>query len=86
MAAILYRPQYINSLTFGRLNVSYGSVWLIGAVNLPAVNSSPTGQNGRLFTDNIFRCIFMNEKFCILIKISQIFIPKGPIDNNPALV
>ena len=28
----------------------------------------------------------MNEKFCILIKISLKFVPKGPIDNDPALV
>ena len=28
----------------------------------------------------------MNEKFCILIKISLKFVPKGPTDNNPALV
>ena len=28
----------------------------------------------------------MNEKFCILINISLNFFPKGPIDNNPALV
>ena len=28
----------------------------------------------------------MNEKFCILIKISLKFVPKGPVDNNPALV
>ena len=41
------------------------------------------GQNGRHFADNIFRCIFMNEKFCILIKISLNFVPMG--DNNPAL-
>ena len=26
-------------------------------------------------------CIFMNEKFCILIKISLKFVPKGPIGN-----
>ena len=31
-------------------------------------------------------CIFVNEKFCIFIKISQKFVPKGPIDNNPASV
>ena len=29
---------------------------------------------------------FVNEKFCILITISQKFVPKGPIDNNQALV
>ena len=27
-----------------------------------------------------------SEKFCILIKISPKFVPKGLIDNNPALV
>ena len=27
----------------------------------------------------------MNEKFCILIKISQIFFPKGPIDNKHSI-
>ena len=49
-------------------------------------NSSPPEQKGRHFTDNIFRCIPVNEKFFILIKISLKFVPKGPIDNNPALV
>ena len=34
----------------------------------------PPGQNGRHFTEDFFRCIFMNEKLCILIKIQ-----KGPI-------
>ena len=29
---------------------------------------------------------FVNEKFCILIKISLKFVPKGPIDHNPTLV
>ena len=29
---------------------------------------------------------FLNEKFGILIKISLKFVPKGPIDNKPALV
>ena len=30
--------------------------------------------------------IFVNEKLCILIKISLKFVPKGPIDKNPVLV
>ena len=50
------------------------------------INSSPPGKNGHHFADDIFRCIFVNEKICILIKISPKFVPKGPIDNNPALV
>ena len=51
-----------------------------------ACNSSPPGQNGRHFTDDIFRCIFMNENVCILIIISLEFVPKGLIDNLSALV
>ena len=33
-----------------------------------------------------FKYIFMNEKFCIAIKISQKFVPKCPIKNKSALV
>ena len=50
------------------------------------VNSFPPAQNGRHCADDIFRCIFVNENFCILTKGSLKFVPKGPIDNNPALV
>ena len=48
--------------------------------------TSPLGQNGRHFSDDIFKCIFMNEKSVILIEIQQKFVPADPIDNNPALV
>ena len=43
-------------------------------------------QNGRHFPDDIFKYIFMNEKFCVLIQISLKFVPKGGIDNKAALV
>ena len=49
-------------------------------------NSSPPRQNDHHFTDYIFRCIFVNETFCILIKIPLKFVLKGPIYNIPALV
>ena len=55
-------------------------------VNDSTLNPSPPGQNGRDFAEDIFRCIFVNEKFCILIKISLKFVPKDPIGNNLALV
>ena len=29
------------------------------------VNSSPLGPNGRYFADDIFRCIFVNEKILL---------------------
>ena len=59
------------------------------SVNLfrpPCVDSSLPGQNGGHFADDVFKCIVRNEEFCIAIKISLKFVPKGPIDNNPALV
>ena len=43
------------------------------------LNSSPpprqTDDDGRHFADDIFICIFLNDKFCILIKISLKFAP-----------
>ena len=50
------------------------------------INSSPPGQSGHAFSDDIFKCIFMGEKFCIVIKISLKFIPKAPINIILALV
>ena len=43
-------------------------------------------KNGRHFPDDIFKCIFLNESVWISIKFSLKFVPKGPIDNIPALV
>ena len=53
---------------------------------LETINSSNHGQHGWYYPDDIFKCIFMNEKFCILIRISLKFVPKGPIKNIPVLV
>ena len=39
-----------------------------------------------ILADDIFMCIFYNEKFWILNKIWLKFVPKGPINNNPALI
>ena len=37
------------------------------------------------FTDNIFKCIFLNENVWIVIKISLKIVPEGPINNIPEL-
>ena len=52
---------------------SYGSLDLISH-----------GQNVSHYADDIFRCIFVNEKFCILNKISLQLAPKGLIEYSPA--
>ena len=51
-----------------------------------AINTLRPRQNGRHFPDNTFKRIFLNENVRILIKISLKFVPKGPINNIPALV
>ena len=52
----------------------------------PYINSMRLRQNGRHFTDDIFKCIFLNENVWIPIKISSKFVCQGPINNIPALV
>ena len=56
------------------------------SVKLLSVNTLRPRQNGCRFADDIFKRIFLNENVWILIKISLKFVPKGPINNNPALV
>ena len=51
-----------------------------------AVNTLRPRRNRRYFADDIFKCIFMNENVRISIKISLKFVPKGPINNIPALI
>ena len=73
------RPSAVPMLTYVLQNISTSAPIRLN------LNSSP-GQNGHQFADDIFKCIFMNDKFCILIPVSLKFVPKSPIDNNPTLV
>ena len=50
------------------------------------LNTLRPRQNGPHFADDTFKRIFVNETFRISIKISLKFVPKGPINNIPALV
>ena len=50
------------------------------------INTLRPRQNGRYFTDDIFKWIFLNENALISVKISLKFVPKVRIDNIPALV
>ena len=51
-----------------------------------ALNTLRIRQNGLHFPGNIFKCIFLNENVWNLIEISLKFVPKGPINNIPAMV
>ena len=49
-------------------------------------NTLRPSQNYRHFADDIFRCIFLNENVWISTNISLKCVPKGPINNIPALI
>ena len=51
-----------------------------------AINTLRPKQNGRHFADDILKCIFLYGNVWIPNKISLKFVPKGPINNNQALV
>ena len=60
---------------------------VIGGLFAPTtINSSPPGENGRHFADDIFRHISRLKSFVFCKKKSLKFIRKVPIDNNPAVV
>ena len=50
------------------------------------VNTLRPRQNGRLFADDIFKYISVNENVWISIEMSLKFVPKGGISNIPAFV
>ena len=50
------------------------------------LNTFRPRQYGRHFTDDMFKCIFLNENARISIKTSLKFVSKDPINNIPALV
>ena len=59
-------PQQLTAAT-SRHGGEYASYLFLLTLHMWNFDSSPPGQNGRRFADDIFRWIFVNEKFCILI-------------------
>ena len=50
------------------------------------LNTSRPRQNGRHFTTDIFKCIFLNEHVSISLNISLKFVPGGQIKGVPVLL
>ena len=74
-----------DSVKMAFLPVMLSGKWDWNPKILP-VNTLRLRQNGRHFADVTFKRIFLNENIGISIKISLKFVPKGPINNIPALV
>ena len=75
----IIRVQYQSCWSF--LPLDYFLPWHINELN-----TLRPRQNGCHFADDIFKGIFLNENISIPIKISLKFVPKGPVNNIPALV
>ena len=63
-----------------------GKQWDTAGFPSQRINTLRSRQNGRPFADDIIKYIFLNENVWIPIKISLKFVPKGRINNIPALV
>ena len=66
----------------------FSFLWVISIAPksvLVSVNTLRPRQYGHHFADDAFNRIFVNENVRISIKFSLKFVPKSPINNNPAL-
>ena len=59
-------------------------IWSSEDYNGQWINTMRPRQNGHHFTNDIFKCIFLNESVWISIKISLMFVPKVRINKIPA--
>ena len=62
------------------------SKWRHGNESVEELNTLGPRKDGRHFPNDVFKCIFLNEKVKISINISLKFVPKGPVNNISALV
>ena len=60
--------------------------YLCNPVVTSCFNTLRPRQDGRHFAYDTFKCIFLNENVWIPIEILLKYVPKGRIDNIPALV
>ena len=83
----LFSEIFVGTLYYGIIPEVNGlTYWGLAIARGQCVNTLRPRQNGRRFADDIFKYIFLNENVWIPIKISLKFVPKGPINNMPALV
>ena len=80
------KPQGTHNLTTTKQNTTKPCAYSMGCIAYEMCYRSLAYFNGRRFADDTFKRIFSNENVRISIKISLKFVPKGPIDNIPALV
>ena len=86
-------PMYLNKNIYTGILLSFCHAFVevmcpcgsVSCTENPVKTMRPR-QNGRHFSDDIFKCIFLNENIWISIKMSLNFVSKGPNKKFPALI
>ena len=76
---------YIGVIICGNESWGFGHDRSSPCATASFINTLRPSQDGRLFVDDIFKCMFLNANIWISIKISLKFVPNGPINTIPAL-
>ena len=80
----MYQTYWLAGYTTAKY---YYKAWTVSIIiGTLGVNTLRPRWNGRHLAGDVFKCIFLNENVKILLKISQKFVPNGPINNIPSLV
>ena len=79
-------PYFIRKWNLARRCSTHVGTWINGDDKNTELNTLRPRRNEQHFPDDIFKRIFFNENVWISMKISLKFVPKGPINNIPALV
>ena len=72
--------------TISRISNGIVDGWIYESPEIIVLTHLPLDKMAAILAGDISKCIFLNEKFRILIKIPLKFVPRGLIDNNQALV
>ena len=86
LAEILRVMTHIRNISPSDSGCSVSTLGAGAVTNTSCINTMRPIQNGRHFADDTFKHIFLKKNVEISIKISLEFVPKGPINNIPALV
>ena len=82
-----WQCQWVTNICRDGPRITYSLFLLQGLTLIVAqFNTLIPGQSGQHLVDNIYKCIFFDENYDILIKISPKLVPEIWTDNNSAMV
>ena len=80
------KPAYDLQTSMSRISQHwFGYGWVTNRRQASILTHWGRYKMDAIWSDDIFKCIFLNENVWIPIKISLKFVSKGPINNIPAL-